>query len=190
MEAGARGRLPTTRVLAHAPLRARRYKPPALTPLPAFVPHITAPPCPCDANPGWCVSLLLPCCRLWCADLRHGGLHPHLRAAGVHEPRQQGGAAHLAAPALCLHGWVRRRRASSLPHPAENRACRGDPQRRLTCSSVGGLAGVVCVVLSGSVAGYCSARLFKFFNGKNWKLNTILTATLFPGRSESPVIHS
>lgn len=36
-------------------------------------------------------------------------------------------------------------------------------------------------VFSGSVGGYVSARLFKFSGGKNWKLNTLLTATSFPG---------
>jgi transmembrane 9 superfamily protein 2/4 len=39
---------------------------------------------------------------------------------------------------------------------------------------------------AGSVAGYCSARLYKFFNGKNWKQSTILTATLFPGTPRRP----
>lgn len=36
-------------------------------------------------------------------------------------------------------------------------------------------------VFMGSVAGYTSARIYKLFNGKEWKKNTILTATLFPG---------
>lgn len=34
---------------------------------------------------------------------------------------------------------------------------------------------------TGSVAGYCSSRLYKLFGGKNWKKSTLLTATLFPG---------
>jgi Endomembrane protein 70. len=40
---------------------------------------------------------------------------------------------------------------------------------------------VMLYVLSGSVAGYGSARLYKFFNGKAWKRATLLTATAFPG---------
>jgi transmembrane 9 superfamily protein 2/4 len=36
-------------------------------------------------------------------------------------------------------------------------------------------------VFMGSFAGYCSARIYKLFNGKQWKQNTILTATLYPG---------
>lgn len=36
-------------------------------------------------------------------------------------------------------------------------------------------------VFMGSFAGYCSARVYKLFNGKLWKQNTILTATLYPG---------
>lgn len=40
---------------------------------------------------------------------------------------------------------------------------------------------VIVFCLSGIAAGYFSARLFKFMGGKNWKLNTIYTATLFPG---------
>jgi transmembrane 9 superfamily protein 2/4 len=40
---------------------------------------------------------------------------------------------------------------------------------------------VMLYVLSGSVAGYGSARLYKFFNGKAWKRTTLLTAAAFPG---------
>lgn len=40
---------------------------------------------------------------------------------------------------------------------------------------------VLLYVFSGSVSGYISSRIFKFFGGKNWKLNTLLTASLFPG---------
>lgn len=40
---------------------------------------------------------------------------------------------------------------------------------------------VMLFVLSGSVAGYISSRLFKFTGGKNWKLNTMYTAAAFPG---------
>ena len=36
-------------------------------------------------------------------------------------------------------------------------------------------------VLSGSVSGYFSSRLYKFCDGKAWKRNTILTASAFPG---------
>jgi transmembrane 9 superfamily protein 2/4 len=36
-------------------------------------------------------------------------------------------------------------------------------------------------VLSGSVAGYVSARLYKYFDGKSWKRTTLFTAAAFPG---------
>jgi len=36
-------------------------------------------------------------------------------------------------------------------------------------------------VLSGSIAGYISARFYKFMGGKNWKHNAILTAVGLPG---------
>lgn len=39
---------------------------------------------------------------------------------------------------------------------------------------------IFAYVLSGSVAGYASARLFKFFAGKAWKRTTLLTAAAFP----------
>ena len=35
-------------------------------------------------------------------------------------------------------------------------------------------------VFMGSVAGYASARVYKLFNGKEWKRNTLLTASFFP----------
>ena len=40
---------------------------------------------------------------------------------------------------------------------------------------------VVLYVLSGSVSGYVSARLHKFCDLRNWKMNTLLTASLLPG---------
>ena len=40
---------------------------------------------------------------------------------------------------------------------------------------------VMTFVLSGTISGYVSARLYKFTGGKNWKLNTIYTAASFPG---------
>ncbi len=40
---------------------------------------------------------------------------------------------------------------------------------------------VMLYILSGSVAGYSSARLYKFHCGKAWKRNTFLTAAAFPG---------
>jgi transmembrane 9 superfamily member 2/4 len=40
---------------------------------------------------------------------------------------------------------------------------------------------LVLYVLSGSVAGYVSARLYKFCDAKAWKLNTIYTAVALPG---------
>lgn len=40
---------------------------------------------------------------------------------------------------------------------------------------------VLVYVFSGTVSGYVSARIFKFCGGKNWKLNTLVTAVLFPG---------
>jgi transmembrane 9 superfamily protein 2/4 len=36
-------------------------------------------------------------------------------------------------------------------------------------------------VFMGSIAGYSSARVYKLFGGKEWKKNTLLTATLYPG---------
>ena len=40
---------------------------------------------------------------------------------------------------------------------------------------------VLIYVFSGTVSGYISARIFKFCGGKNWKLNTVVTAVAFPG---------
>jgi len=40
---------------------------------------------------------------------------------------------------------------------------------------------ILLYVLNGSVAGYISARIYKFSEAKNWKLNSILTATALPG---------
>ena len=40
---------------------------------------------------------------------------------------------------------------------------------------------VMLYVLSGTVSGYCSSRIFKFCDGKAWKRNTVLTASAFPG---------
>ena len=40
---------------------------------------------------------------------------------------------------------------------------------------------IMVYVFSGTVSGYVSARIFKFCGGKNWKLNTIVTAIAFPG---------
>jgi transmembrane 9 superfamily protein 2/4 len=40
---------------------------------------------------------------------------------------------------------------------------------------------IVLYVLSGCVAGYVSARIFKFAEGKAWKMNQILTAVALPG---------
>jgi len=39
---------------------------------------------------------------------------------------------------------------------------------------------ILLYVFSGSVAGYWSARLYKLFGGKDWKTNTLATATFFP----------
>lgn len=36
-------------------------------------------------------------------------------------------------------------------------------------------------VFMGSVAGFASARVYKLFNGKEWKNNTFLAATFYPG---------
>lgn len=36
-------------------------------------------------------------------------------------------------------------------------------------------------VFMGSFAGYSSARVYKLCNGKEWKMNTLYTALLFPG---------
>lgn len=40
---------------------------------------------------------------------------------------------------------------------------------------------VLVFVFSGTVSGYLASRIFKLFGGKNWKLNTLLTASCFPG---------
>jgi len=40
---------------------------------------------------------------------------------------------------------------------------------------------IILYVMSGSVAGYVSARIYKFCDGKAWKLNTIYTAAGLPG---------
>ena len=40
---------------------------------------------------------------------------------------------------------------------------------------------LILYVLSGSVAGYISARLYKYYDAQNWKLNTFYTATALPG---------
>lgn len=40
---------------------------------------------------------------------------------------------------------------------------------------------VVLYVLTGSVAGYYSARTYKMFRGTNWRLTTLTTAVAFPG---------
>lgn len=40
---------------------------------------------------------------------------------------------------------------------------------------------ILLYVLCGSVAGYVSARIYKFSEAKNWKLNSIATATALPG---------
>uniref|UniRef100_A0A7R9YFF3 Transmembrane 9 superfamily member n=1 Tax=Pinguiococcus pyrenoidosus TaxID=172671 RepID=A0A7R9YFF3_9STRA len=52
----------------------------------------------------------------------------------------------------------------------------------LSPANRGGLiqCGVFCFFLSGIFAGYTSSRYFKFFQGKNWKRNTLLTGVLYP----------
>jgi len=40
---------------------------------------------------------------------------------------------------------------------------------------------LILYVLCGSVAGYTSARLYKFCNATGWKFNTVLTAAALPG---------
>jgi len=53
----------------------------------------------------------------------------------------------------------------------------------LSPANRGGMLTTVLVlfVLSGSAAGYWSARIYKFFGKKEWKKNILLTAILFPG---------
>jgi len=53
----------------------------------------------------------------------------------------------------------------------------------LSPANRGGLltALLLLFVFMGSFAGYYAARLYKLFGGKEWKRNTVLTATLFPG---------
>lgn len=52
----------------------------------------------------------------------------------------------------------------------------------LSPANRGGLLTAILLlfVFMGSFAGYYAARLYKLFGGKEWKKNTILTATLFP----------
>ncbi|CAJ1946405.1 unnamed protein product [Cylindrotheca closterium] len=40
---------------------------------------------------------------------------------------------------------------------------------------------ILLYVLCGAAAGYVSSRVYKFCDAKNWKLNTMLTATALPG---------
>jgi len=40
---------------------------------------------------------------------------------------------------------------------------------------------VMLYIFTGSIAGYVSARLYKFFGGKQWKTHTLYTAVAFPG---------
>ena len=53
----------------------------------------------------------------------------------------------------------------------------------LSPANRGGLltALLLLFVFMGSFAGYASARVYKLFHGKEWKRNTLLTATLYPG---------
>ena len=53
----------------------------------------------------------------------------------------------------------------------------------LSPANRGGLltALLLLFVAMGSISGYVSARLYKMFGGKQWKRNTALTATLYPG---------
>ena len=44
-----------------------------------------------------------------------------------------------------------------------------------------GTAFILLFVFMGSFAGYSSSRLYKMFRGTDWKLNTLLTAFLYPG---------
>jgi len=52
----------------------------------------------------------------------------------------------------------------------------------LSPANRGGLLTAILLlfVFMGAFAGYYAARLYKLFGGKEWKRNTILTATLFP----------
>jgi len=53
----------------------------------------------------------------------------------------------------------------------------------LSPANRGGLltALLLLFVFMGSFAGYVSARIYKLFHGKQWKRNTVMTATLYPG---------
>jgi transmembrane 9 superfamily member 2/4 len=44
-----------------------------------------------------------------------------------------------------------------------------------------GTAFILLFVFMGSFAGYSSSRLYKMFRGTDWKMNTLLTAFLYPG---------
>merc|ERR1712072_1353389 len=53
----------------------------------------------------------------------------------------------------------------------------------LSPANRGGLmtAMLLLFVFMGSFAGYYSSRLYKMFQGKAWKRNTLLTSLLYPG---------
>src|SRR3546814_15843431 len=53
----------------------------------------------------------------------------------------------------------------------------------LSPANRGGLltATLMLFVVFGSLSGYCSARLYKLFHGKEWKKNTVLTVLIYPG---------
>ena len=53
----------------------------------------------------------------------------------------------------------------------------------LSPSSRGALttAMLVCYILFGFVAGYSSARVYKMFGEKSWRLNVLMTSFLIPG---------
>ena len=40
-------------------------------------------------------------------------------------------------------------------------------------------------IFMGSTAGFAAARIYKLFGGKQWKQNTVLTATVYPGKIHS-----
>lgn len=46
---------------------------------------------------------------------------------------------------------------------------------------------LILFVFMGSIAGYSSARVYKLFGGKEWKKNTFLTATFYPGTTPPPL---
>ena len=75
----------------------------------------------------------------------------------------------------------------SIAHPRHQAACSPTLLFVFSCyhpsSSSGGLltATLLTFMLMGVPAGYCASHTYKALKGTEWKLVTVLTATLYPG---------